>query len=88
MESIQNAFIHAAHVVNRIDAACVFTVPITYATSSIVRIADESLPELLYKMIAIEYRNHGLWFDLHPAVRELHKQKQAVIAQCKATSAS
>jgi GTPase SAR1 family protein len=206
MASIQNAFIHSAHVVNRIDAPCVFTVPITYATSSIVRIGalpygeiyrvpavevvlengqsndvavafmrevlnrrmpskaipgplldkiircsggvivdalriarnickkhflegrlvddglfqeqfqklvddyvfvfdsphlwkkldvlctttsksaimtDDALPQLLYKMIAIEYREKSLWFDLHPAARELHRQKAAVIRQCK-----
>jgi len=206
MDSVQSAFIHSAHVINRIDAPCVFTVPITYATSSIVRMGalpygeiyrvpavevlfesgqdnkqafafmrevlkrrmpsnpiplpvldqiircsggvivdalriarnickknfleqiavddallkeefqklvddyvfvfdtpelwkkldglcttssksaimtDAALPQLLYKMIAIEYRGKSLWFDLHPAARELYRQKVTVIQRCK-----
>ncbi len=53
MDSIQHAFIHSAHVVNRIDAPCVFTVPITYATSSIVRIGALPYGEI-YRVPAVE----------------------------------
>src|SRR5208282_2197550 len=37
--SIDNTFIHASHFIGEIDSPCIFTVPITYATSSYLRIA-------------------------------------------------
>jgi hypothetical protein len=42
-------------------------------------LTDDTLPELLYKMIVIEYRHRHAWFDLHPAVRELYRQNAEVI---------
>lgn len=40
---------------------------------------DDSLLELLYKMIVIEYSDKGLWFDLHPAARRLYDQNCGLI---------
>jgi hypothetical protein len=40
---------------------------------------DDSLLELLYKMIVIEYWDQMLWFDLHPAARRLYEQNAALI---------
>jgi len=40
---------------------------------------DDALPELLYKMIVIEYWDRKVWFDLHPAARALYGQHQQVI---------
>jgi hypothetical protein len=40
---------------------------------------DDSLPELLYKMIVIEYHQKNLWFDLHPAARKLYEQNAQLI---------
>ncbi len=40
---------------------------------------DDSLPELLYKMIVIEYHRKKLWFDLHPAARKLYEQNAQLI---------
>lgn len=40
---------------------------------------DDMLPDLLYKMIVIEYRGKGVWFDLHPAVRRIYDQNREVI---------
>ena len=40
---------------------------------------DDALPELLYKMIVIEYWDKKLWFDLHPAARKLYQQNANVI---------
>jgi len=37
--SISSTFIHASHIIGQLNCACIFTVPITYATSSFVRIA-------------------------------------------------
>jgi hypothetical protein len=42
-------------------------------------IADETLTEMLYKMIVIEYREKKLWFDLHPAARRLYEQNAKII---------
>jgi hypothetical protein len=44
-----------------------------------ILLTDDMLPELLYKMIVIEYRHRHAWFDLHPAARELYKQNARVI---------
>jgi hypothetical protein len=44
-----------------------------------VIMTDEMLPDLLYKMIVIEYRGDNLWFDLHPAVRRIFDQNRDVI---------
>lgn len=49
------------------------------AQSKNVIMTEETLPDLLYKMIVIEYRGSKLWFDLHPAVLRLYKQNQEVI---------
>lgn len=46
-----------------------------------VIMTDDALPELLYKMIAIEYPGETLWFDLHPAARRLYEQNADVIAK-------
>ena len=35
---------------------------------------DGLLPELLYKMIAIEYSDKRAWFEPHPAARLLYEQ--------------
>jgi len=40
---------------------------------------DDALPELLYKMIVIEYWEKKLWFDLHPAARKLYEQNAQII---------
>lgn len=40
---------------------------------------DDMLPDLLYKIIVIEYREKNLWFDLHPAARRLYEQNSKVI---------
>ncbi len=37
--SVNSTFIHASHLIGSINCACIFTVPITYATSNFVRIA-------------------------------------------------
>lgn len=42
-------------------------------------ITDGLLPELLYKMIVIEYRNQKVWFDLHPAARRLFDQNPEIL---------
>jgi len=42
-------------------------------------ITDGLLPELLYKMIVIEYRNQKVWFDLHPAARRLFEQNPEIL---------
>jgi hypothetical protein len=42
-------------------------------------VTDDMLPELLYKMIVIEYRQKYIWFDLHPAARRLYEQNADVI---------
>lgn len=39
-------------------------------------VADGLLPDLLYKMIFIEYRNKKAWFELHPAARRLYEQNR------------
>jgi hypothetical protein len=44
-----------------------------------VIMTDDSLPELLYKMIVIEYRDKQHWFDLHPAARMLYSQNAKLI---------
>jgi energy-coupling factor transporter ATP-binding protein EcfA2 len=44
-----------------------------------VIMTDDMLPDLLYKMIVIEYRRKSLWFDLHPAVQRLYEQNKEVI---------
>jgi hypothetical protein len=49
--SIENTFIHSAHFIGQIDCPCIFTVPITYATSSYLRIA--TLPYTIYRVPAI-----------------------------------
>jgi KAP family P-loop domain len=38
-DSVSSTFIHASHLIGSINCACIFTVPITYATSNYVRIA-------------------------------------------------
>lgn len=38
-DSINSTFIHASHIIGNLNCACIFTVPITYATSNYVRIA-------------------------------------------------
>src|SRR5260370_38464913 len=40
---------------------------------------DDSLPELLYKMIVIEYHQKRLWFDIHPAAKKLYDQNAKTI---------
>jgi hypothetical protein len=40
---------------------------------------DDKLPELLYRMILIEYCQKSIWFDLHPAARRLYEQNADVI---------
>jgi hypothetical protein len=42
-------------------------------------IVDETITEMLYKMIVIEYREKKLWFDLHPAARRLYEQNAHII---------
>jgi hypothetical protein len=49
------------------------------ATDSQVIMTDDALPELLYKMIVIEYLDKKLWFELHPAARALYRQHSALI---------
>lgn len=50
--SIENTFIHSAHFIGQIDCPCIFTVPVTYATSSYLRIA--TLPYTIYRVPAVE----------------------------------
>lgn len=49
------------------------------ATDRQAIMTDDSLPELLYKMIVIEYHQKSLWFDLHPAARRLYEQNAQLI---------
>lgn len=49
------------------------------ARGSDIYITDESVPDLLYKMIIIEYRNPRMWFNLHPAARRLYEQNKAAV---------
>jgi hypothetical protein len=42
-------------------------------------IAEGLLPELLYKMIVIEYRQKKVWFDLHPAAKLLYEQNKDIL---------
>lgn len=52
-KSIESTFIHSAHLIGEIACPCVFTVPITYATSTYLRIA--SLPyNAIYRVPAVE----------------------------------
>ncbi len=37
--------------------------------------------DLLSRMILIEYRNQQVWYDLHPAVRQLYEQNKSVIKE-------
>jgi hypothetical protein len=39
VDSINSTFIHSSHIIGQLQCACIFTVPITYATSNYVRIA-------------------------------------------------
>jgi len=51
--SIESTFIHSSHLVANIEAPCIFTVPITYATSSSLKIA--TLPyNNIYRVPAVE----------------------------------
>jgi hypothetical protein len=49
------------------------------ASGNDIYITDESVPDLLYKMIVIEYRNPRMWFNLHPAARRLYEQNRAAV---------
>lgn len=42
-------------------------------------IAEGLLPELLYKMIVIEYRQRKVWFGLHPAAKQLYEQNKDML---------
>lgn len=42
-------------------------------------VTDDAIPDLLYKMIVIEYRESSMWFDLHPAARRLYEQNMEAI---------
>jgi len=42
-------------------------------------VAEGLLPELLYKMILIEYRQKKAWFNLHPAARRLYEQNRTTL---------
>lgn len=44
---------------------------------------DGILPELLYKMIAIEYSDKRAWFEAHPAARALYEQNAPHMAELK-----
>lgn len=46
-----------------------------------VYITDETIPDLLYKMIVIEYRDSKMWFNIHPAARRLYEQNKQSIDQ-------
>jgi hypothetical protein len=62
-----------------IDTQQLWQAVITIANSkSKGGMTDGLLPELLYKMIAIEYRRERAWFDLHPAVKRLYEQNPEV----------
>jgi AAA ATPase domain len=49
------------------------------ASDKQIIMTDDALPDLLYKMIVIEYWDKQMWFDLHPAARALYKIHAAVI---------
>jgi len=51
------------------------------ATDRQVIMTDDSLAELVYKMIVIEYSRDSLWFDLHPAARKLYELNATVIEE-------
>ena len=36
---------------------------------------DQGFLDLLHGLYILEYRNHSLWFDLHPIVRQLLRDK-------------
>jgi len=44
-----------------------------------VYMTDDSMPDLLYKMIVIEYRDPKMWFNIHPAARRLYEQNKEAI---------
>lgn len=46
-------------------------------------VGDGILPELLYKMIAIEYRQKRTWFAAHPAARRLYEQNADFVKSLK-----
>jgi GTPase SAR1 family protein len=49
------------------------------AKDKAVFITDDAIPDLLYKMIVIEYREASMWFDLHPAARRLYEQNKEAV---------
>jgi hypothetical protein len=49
------------------------------AKDKAVFITDDAIPDLLYKMIVIEYREANMWFDLHPAARRLYEQNKDAV---------
>lgn len=49
------------------------------SAGSDIYMTDESVPDLLYKMIILEYRNPRMWFNLHPAARRLYEQNRKAI---------
>src|SRR2546427_1892977 len=53
LSSIESTFVTASHVIGAINAPCIFTVPITYATSSSVRLAGLAYGQI-YRVPAIE----------------------------------
>jgi len=56
ISSIERTFIHSSHFINKIDSPCIFTVPITYATSNLIRIGSLPYSEL-YRVPAVELFN-------------------------------
>lgn len=42
-------------------------------------VSEGLLPELLYKMIIIEYRQKKVWFALHPAAKLLYEQNKEIL---------
>ncbi len=57
------------------------------ASDRSVILTTPNLPELLYKMIVIEYRDENLWFDLHPAARRLYRDNCPTIEAAVAEKA-
>ncbi len=54
-ESVDGTFVHAAHLKGEISCPCVFTVPLTYGTSSYVRVVLPYQP--IYRLPAIALLN-------------------------------
>jgi nucleoside-triphosphatase THEP1 len=50
----------------------------TYENAKPEKVNDPAFLELLHRLYLLEYRNDGVWYDVHPIVVDLLKQEQLV----------